>query len=87
VKREELFVKQISATEGPTLKRYTPRAYGRATMIRKRSSHVTVILGQQAPLAKKTIPSSTAAPAADTAQKNATKVKKPNAKNASAKPA
>ncbi len=40
----ELRIKTIKVDEGPTLKRYRPRAMGRATMIRKRTSHITVEL-------------------------------------------
>lgn len=39
-----LFVKQAYANEGPKLKRFQPRAMGRAHPILKRSSHVTVVL-------------------------------------------
>jgi large subunit ribosomal protein L22 len=42
---EELFVREIRVDEGPTIKRYRARAMGRATMIRKRTSHITVELG------------------------------------------
>ena len=45
IERERLFVKTITVDEGPTLKHYRPRAYGRATMLRKRSSHVKITLG------------------------------------------
>ena len=41
---EELFVSKCFADEGITLKRWRPRARGRATRIRKRTSHVTVIV-------------------------------------------
>jgi large subunit ribosomal protein L22 len=41
---DNLYIKRIFADEGPTLKRFRPRAMGRATRIRKRSSHLTVIL-------------------------------------------
>ncbi len=44
--REELYVAEIYANQGPTLKRYRPRAHGRASSIRKRTSHITVILDQ-----------------------------------------
>ncbi|MGB3634827.1 MAG: 50S ribosomal protein L22 [Rubrobacteraceae bacterium] len=42
---EDLFVREIRVDDGPTIKRYRPRAMGRATMIRKRTSHITVELG------------------------------------------
>ena len=41
---EDLFVKAIHADEGPTIKRFRPRAMGRATKIRKRTSHLTILL-------------------------------------------
>jgi ribosomal protein L22 len=41
---EDLYVKSIHADEGPTLKRFRPRALGRATRIRKRTSHLTIQL-------------------------------------------
>jgi len=41
---DTLYVKRLYANEGPTLKRFRPRALGRATRIRKRTSHLTVIL-------------------------------------------
>jgi ribosomal protein L22 len=39
---DDLYVKEIYADEGPTLRRFRPRAQGRATQIRKRTSHLTV---------------------------------------------
>jgi large subunit ribosomal protein L22 len=41
---DELRVKTLKIDEGPTIKRYRARAMGRATMIRKRTSHITVEL-------------------------------------------
>jgi ribosomal protein L22 len=41
---EDLRVAAVFADEGPTLKRYRPRAMGRATRIRKRTSHLTIEL-------------------------------------------
>ena len=42
--RDELFIAEAFANQGPTLKRFRPRAQGRATRIRKRTSHLTIIL-------------------------------------------
>jgi large subunit ribosomal protein L22 len=41
---DELTVAQAYVDEGPTIKRYRPRALGRATRIRKRTSHMTITL-------------------------------------------
>jgi large subunit ribosomal protein L22 len=43
---DSLFVAEAYVDGGETLKRFMPRARGRATPIRKRSSHITVVLGQ-----------------------------------------
>ncbi len=44
--RDTLYVAEVYANQGPTLKRYRPRAQGRASRIRKRMSHITIILDQ-----------------------------------------
>ncbi len=44
--RDNLYVAEIYANQGPTLKRFMPRAKGSASPILKRSSHITVILDQ-----------------------------------------
>ena len=41
---DELLVAEAYADEGPTLKRWRPRARGRATRIRKRTSHITIVV-------------------------------------------
>ncbi len=43
---EELFVLACYADEGPTLRRFRPRARGRATRIRKRTCHITVVVAR-----------------------------------------
>jgi large subunit ribosomal protein L22 len=44
---DKLIVKRIFADEGPTLKRFSPRAQGRATRILKRTCHLTVVLNDK----------------------------------------
>ena len=41
---EELVIAEAFADEGPTLKRFRPRARGRATRIDKRTSHITIVV-------------------------------------------
>jgi large subunit ribosomal protein L22 len=43
---EDLFVSACYADEGPTMKRWRPRARGRATRIRKRTCHITVVVSR-----------------------------------------
>ena len=49
ISADELFVSACFADEGPTAKRWRPRARGRATRIRKRSCHITIIVSRLAP--------------------------------------
>jgi ribosomal protein L22 len=51
---DEMKVSEAYADEGPTLKRYRPRAMGRATRIRKRTSHLTITLAPVATAATAT---------------------------------
>ena len=46
---DELYVAACYADEGPTMKRWRPRARGRATRINKRTAHITVIVGRYTP--------------------------------------
>ena len=44
--RDDLYVAEVYANQGPTLQRYRARARGSASPIRKRTSHITIILDQ-----------------------------------------
>lgn len=47
LRKEDLQIKRIEAQEGPTLHRWFPRAFGRAAPIRKKSSHLLIVLEPQ----------------------------------------
>ena len=49
----DLVVKSITVDKGIVLKRFMPRAFGRATPLRRRRSHVTVVLARKADMAPK----------------------------------
>lgn len=53
LKRENLYIKTVTVDGGPVLKRWQPRAFGRATPIRKRSSHILIILAEKIESKKK----------------------------------
>lgn len=46
LQKENLIVKAIKADGGPMMKRWTPRAFGRATPVRQRTSHISIILDE-----------------------------------------
>lgn len=43
---DKLYVKHVSVDQGPTQRRYMPRAMGRATRVNKKSSHIHVVLAE-----------------------------------------
>ena len=45
--RSTLYVAEAYANQGPTLKRYWARSHGRADMIKKHTSHITIVLDQK----------------------------------------
>lgn len=51
---ETLFVKEVRVGDGIRLKRYTPKAFGQATPILRRTSKIKIILDERAPKAAKT---------------------------------
>jgi len=51
LKKDNLFIKKIIVNEGPALERWTPKAFGRATPIKKRTSHLEIILAEYKPTA------------------------------------
>jgi len=44
---DKLYIKRVFADQGPSLKRFRARALGRASRIRKRTSHLTVVLDEK----------------------------------------
>jgi len=47
INTDELFIKTAYVDEGPVMKRFRPAAMGRATAIRKRTSHLTIIISNK----------------------------------------
>ncbi len=54
IEKENLYIKEINVQDGPTLKRWRPRAFGRAGVLRKRSSHIFLVLKEKKEKEKKT---------------------------------
>jgi large subunit ribosomal protein L22 len=52
LQKSNLYIKVITVDDGPTLHRWMPRAFGRATPIRKRTSHIVVLLDEKVPSKK-----------------------------------
>ncbi len=71
-----LTVAQVIVGQGPRLKRFTPKAFGRATQIQKPTSHITVVVEGEKTIAK-IIRKKNAAPATPTAQEEVVVEKKP----------
>jgi large subunit ribosomal protein L22 len=44
---DRLYIKKAVADRGPVFRKWMPRAHGRATMIRKRLSHITIVLAEK----------------------------------------
>ncbi|MBU0646351.1 50S ribosomal protein L22 [Patescibacteria group bacterium] len=87
LKTESLFIKKISVDGGPIVHRWRPRAFGRAGAIRKRTSHINLILDeiatksvQPAPVAKPIKSKAPKAPATKTAKPKAASTKKASTK-------
>ncbi|PKL72363.1 50S ribosomal protein L22 [Candidatus Kuenenbacteria bacterium HGW-Kuenenbacteria-1] len=47
LKKKNLYIKEITVNQGPTLDRWMPRAFGRGAPIRKRTSHITIVLDKK----------------------------------------
>lgn len=52
LQRESLFIKTITADGGQTVKRFRPRAFGRGAPIRKRTTHINIVLADRALVAE-----------------------------------
>lgn len=53
LEKTNLFIKKITVNEGPVLKRWTPKARGRATPIRKKTCHIEIVLEELVESGKK----------------------------------
>jgi large subunit ribosomal protein L22 len=50
---DTLFVRELQVGQGPSLRRFMPRAMGRAYKITKKTSHISIVVGDEAPAKKK----------------------------------
>jgi large subunit ribosomal protein L22 len=82
-----LVVAQAYVDEGPTLKRFRPRAQGRAYRIRKRTSHITVVVEELTPTEPKLVAASAKASTSKAAAAKPAAAPAAPAKKAAAKPA
>lgn len=65
-----LVVSEAYVDEGPTMKRFRPRAQGRAARIRKRTSHITIVVESREPVARPAAKKTAKKPAADAGKKD-----------------
>jgi large subunit ribosomal protein L22 len=54
LQKNNLFIKSLTASEGPTIHRWMPKAHGSATPIRKRTTHINIVLAEAVPSDMKT---------------------------------
>lgn len=45
--KDDLFIAEVFVDQGPTLKRFSPRAMGRADLMKRRTSHITVVVREK----------------------------------------
>ena len=50
---DQLYVKELQVGQGPSLRRFMPRAMGRAFKVLKKTSHITLVVGDEVPGRKK----------------------------------
>lgn len=84
LRKEDLFVKTITADGGPTVKRMRPRAFGRGATIRNRTTHINLVLGLK-PGVKAPEPKAKAKAEEPKKEVKAKEVKAPKAKPAARK--
>ena len=50
---DQLYVKDLQVGQGPSLRRFMPRAMGRAFKVLKKTSHISIVVGDEVPARKK----------------------------------
>jgi len=88
LEKDNLYIKAITVDEGVTLKRWMPRAHGRATTIRKRASHINLVLAEikeSGKKAKKTVKAEAPVKLDQLGEKKAKEAKKEEKKESKAK--